>query len=70
MSLEFNYSQFSMFIFTGYGRAGRFSIVTPWSLFRIGSISKSVTAMGILKLLEKAEIKLDSQVFGAAGTQC
>ncbi len=25
--------------------------------------------MGILKLLEKAEIKLDSQVFGAAGTQ-
>ena len=51
----------------GYGRAGSFRLVTPWSLFRIGSISKSITAMGILKLQERGLLGLDRPIFGPNG---
>ena len=52
----------------GYGRAGVFSLVTPWSLFRIGSVSKPITAMGVLKLLELNQVKLNSKIFGPTGS--
>ena len=55
--------------FPGYGQAGSFRIVTPWSLFRIGSVSKPVTAMGVLKLHERGKLCIDCKVFGPAGTK-
>jgi len=38
--------------------------VNPGSLFRIASVSKLVTAIAIMKLVEKKVISLDSKVFG------
>jgi CubicO group peptidase (beta-lactamase class C family) len=38
--------------------------VNPGSLFRIASVSKLVTAVAIMKLVEKKAISLDSKVFG------
>jgi CubicO group peptidase (beta-lactamase class C family) len=41
--------------------------VTNNSLFRIASVSKPITAIGIMKLLEANKLTLNAQVFGAAG---
>jgi CubicO group peptidase (beta-lactamase class C family) len=41
--------------------------ITNASLFRIASISKPVTAVGIMKLLEANKLTLDSKVFGPSG---
>ena len=41
--------------------------VTPESKFRIGSISKLVTAVAVMKLVEDGEISLDDYVFGDRG---
>jgi len=38
--------------------------VTPGNLFRIASVSKLITAVAIMKLVEKKSISLDSKVFG------
>ncbi|HEX2534893.1 MAG TPA: serine hydrolase domain-containing protein [Chitinophagaceae bacterium] len=38
--------------------------VTNASLFRIASVSKPVTAVGIMKLLESGKLTMDSKVFG------
>lgn len=38
--------------------------VNPGSLFRIASVSKLITAVAIMKLVEKKTISLDSKVFG------
>ncbi len=38
--------------------------VNPGSLFRIASVSKLITAVSIMKLVEKKVISLDSKVFG------
>jgi len=50
----------------GYGFADKASnrIVTPYSLFRIMSISKSITATAIMKLVQQGRFKLTSKVFG------
>jgi uncharacterized protein (TIGR03437 family) len=37
--------------------------VEPDSLFRIGSVSKTVTAMAVLKLVEEGKLRLDDKVF-------
>jgi D-alanyl-D-alanine carboxypeptidase len=37
------------------------------SLFRIASVSKPITAVGVLKLIEKEELALDDLVFGKRG---
>ncbi len=49
----------------GYGIADKESgqPVQPDSLFRIGSISKSITAVAILKLLEERKLDLDAKAF-------
>ncbi|MBN8665969.1 MAG: beta-lactamase family protein [Chitinophagales bacterium] len=39
--------------------------ITNKSLFRIASVSKPITAVGIMKLLEANKLTLDSKVFGA-----
>lgn len=41
--------------------------ITNNSLFRIASVSKPITAVGIMKLLEANKLTLDSKVFGAGG---
>jgi len=41
--------------------------VTPESKFRIGSISKLVTAVAIMKLVEDGDLSLDDYVFGEEG---
>ena len=38
--------------------------VTPGNLFRIASVSKLITAVAIMKLVERKAISLDSKVFG------
>lgn len=41
--------------------------VTEESLFRIGSISKLITAIGIMKMVDDGDITLDDYVFGERG---
>jgi D-alanyl-D-alanine carboxypeptidase len=41
--------------------------VTTASLFRIASVSKPITAVGVLKLVEKKKLALDDLVFGKRG---
>jgi len=52
------------FFLEGYGLANRNSdtAVTPDTIFQVGSISKSLTAWGIMRLVENGEIDLDNPV--------
>jgi len=57
-------------IFTkGYGYADKNEKlpVEPYHRFRIASISKLITAAGVMKLVEDSLINLDDQVFGKKG---
>jgi N-acyl-D-amino-acid deacylase len=47
----------------GYADVAAREPVTPTSLFRIASISKPVTAVAILKLVEEKRLELDAKVF-------
>jgi len=51
----------------GYGviEAGRPERVTVDTLFQAGSVSKSVTALGVLSLVESGKLSLDADVNGA-----
>lgn len=53
----------------GYGFADVEAKVSasPEQLFRIASVSKLVTAIAVMKLVESGKIKLDSKVFGKYG---
>ncbi|GAB3048412.1 serine hydrolase domain-containing protein [Spirosoma pulveris] len=53
----------------GYGFADKEQqqAVTPQSLFRIASLSKSITAITVLKLVEEGRLRLDQTVFGPQG---
>lgn len=53
----------------GYGYADEEDSVAanPNQLFRLGSVSKLITAVGIMKLVENSKISLDSKVFGKHG---
>ena len=48
----------------GYSDVQAKTQVTPGNLFRIASVSKLITAVAIMKLVEKKAISLDSKVFG------
>ncbi len=48
----------------GYSDVEAKQPVTPGQLFRIASVSKLITAVAILKLVEHKSISLDSKVFG------
>ncbi|HEY3389088.1 MAG TPA: serine hydrolase domain-containing protein, partial [Prolixibacteraceae bacterium] len=57
-------------IFTkGYGYANEESrvLVKPNNLFRIASVSKLITSVAIMKLVENSKISLESKVFGKYG---
>lgn len=47
----------------GYADADKKAQVNPTSLFRIGSITKTITAAAVLQLVEKNKLKLDDKVF-------
>ncbi len=53
----------------GYGWADTVlrTPVTVNSLFRIGSVSKTITATAILKLVEEGRLRMEDKVFGDAG---
>jgi N-acyl-D-amino-acid deacylase len=46
----------------GYADVQRREAVTPQSLFRIASISKPITAVAVLKLVEQGKLSLDDKV--------
>ena len=48
----------------GYSDVEAKTAVNPGNLFRIASVSKLITAVEIMKLVEKKVISLDSKVFG------
>lgn len=48
----------------GYSDAETQQQVSPGNLFRVASVSKLITAVAIMKLVEKKTITLDSKVFG------
>ncbi|MFT6972028.1 MAG: CubicO group peptidase (beta-lactamase class C family), partial [Roseivirga sp.] len=51
----------------GYADKENQKAVDPSSLFRIGSVSKLITAIAILKLVDDGKIGLDDYVFGEDG---
>ncbi|XP_076076705.1 uncharacterized protein LOC143047533 isoform X2 [Mytilus galloprovincialis] len=51
----------------GYGLANSGLKALSSSLFRLASISKTITAVSILKLVEDGKLKLDQKIFGQNG---
>jgi CubicO group peptidase (beta-lactamase class C family) len=53
----------------GYGYANREEneFVQPYHLFRIASVSKLITAVAVMQLVERNMLTLDSKVFGRQG---
>ncbi len=51
----------------GYADKEQKVMVEPYHLFRIGSVSKLITAMAVLKLVDDGKIGLDDYVFGENG---
>ena len=51
----------------GYADAERKEKIHPHHLFRIASVSKPMTAIAIMKLIEQGKLSLTSKVFGRAG---
>ena len=51
----------------GYGKADTVNPMTPGTTLRLASVSKLLTAVGIMRLQEKAMLFLDSPVFGPFG---
>ncbi|RYG05951.1 MAG: class A beta-lactamase-related serine hydrolase, partial [Chitinophagaceae bacterium] len=51
----------------GYGKADQEGnvAVSANSLFRVASVSKPITSVAVLKLLEEGKLKLDDKIFGA-----
>ena len=57
-------------VFTkGYGFADKENSiqVQPYNLFRVASVSKLITAVAVMKLVEQGRMDLDSKVFGKDG---
>lgn len=51
----------------GYSNTSSSTFVQPSSVFRIASLSKPITSVGIMKLFEQGLLTLDSKVFGPTG---
>ncbi len=51
----------------GYANIGRTEPTQPYHLFRIASVSKPITAIAIMKLVENGQLSLSDKVFGAGG---
>lgn len=48
----------------GYSNIRTRDLVTPRNQFRVGSVSKPITAAAILSLVDQGRLKLDQRVFG------
>ncbi|CAD5229641.1 unnamed protein product [Bursaphelenchus okinawaensis] len=48
----------------GYSNVRRQELVTPMHQFRVGSVSKPITAAAILTLVDQGRLRLDQKVFG------
>lgn len=51
----------------GYADVATLEKVTAKSLFRLASVSKPVTAIAVMKLIQDGKLSLDSKVFGTGG---
>lgn len=51
----------------GYADLDRKEQVLPTSLFRIASVSKPITAVAVLQLVEKGHVRMDDRVFDLLG---
>lgn len=51
----------------GFADAENQTPVSPAHLFRVASVSKLITAVAIMKLVEAGKLHLDDKVFGASG---
>jgi CubicO group peptidase (beta-lactamase class C family) len=51
----------------GYHDLAQTDSVQPYHLFRVASVSKPITAIAIMKLVEGAQLSLDDTIFGAGG---
>ena len=51
----------------GYGMADERTPMTPGTCFRLASVSKLLTAIGIMRLQEEGKLFLDTPVFGPCG---
>lgn len=51
----------------GYADKDNEETLQPYHLMRIGSVSKLITAVGIMKLIDDGKLTLDDQVFGEGG---
>ncbi len=52
----------------GYGKADEGDVpMRPGTLMRVASVSKLITAAGIMKLVEQGKLRLDDSVFGPDG---
>ena len=51
----------------GYGRADATTPMTPGTTLRLASVSKLLTAIGIMRLQEEGKLNLESPVFGPFG---
>jgi CubicO group peptidase (beta-lactamase class C family) len=51
----------------GYANEDNHEYVTPKYLFRVASVSKLITAVTVMKLVEDEKLSLDSRVFGKDG---
>lgn len=57
----------NIFYCQGYGSAGAGRKVDPDDMFRIASISKTITAVGIMRLVQDGKLSLEDKVFGSQG---
>ena len=57
----------SLLFSKGYGWADEKEPMTPGHILRMASVSKLITAVGIMVLEEKGLLRLDDQVFGPGG---
>lgn len=54
----------------GYGKADEDREMSPGNVMRIASVSKLLTAAGIMKLQEEGKLRLSDKVFGPEGILC
>ena len=51
----------------GYGKADPTTPMTPGTIMRLASVSKLLTAIGVMRLQEEGKLYLDTPVFGPYG---
>ncbi|MCB0609517.1 MAG: serine hydrolase [Lewinellaceae bacterium] len=51
----------------GYADKDKERAATPYTIYRIASVTKPITCIAIMQLVEQNKIKLDDKVFGANG---